>query len=124
MGVARFQFYLSIPSWLLLATLPNGGPDPAGTSQSAGVVRDLDRQQAPTTQIILTFSAKQEPVINGQLVPWQQLDQQVRAIYDLRPRKVLIVKADSTKDRDALARVLRIAKRRGVTVEIQARTAG
>ena len=48
----------------------------------------------------------------------------MRAIYDMRPRKVLIVKADSTKDRGAITRVLRIAKRRGVTVEVQAPTAG
>jgi hypothetical protein len=68
MGVARIQFYLSIPSWLLLATLPSGGPYPAGTAQSAGVFQDLGRQHAPTTQIILTLSAKQEPVINGQPV--------------------------------------------------------
>src|SRR5262245_63792339 len=75
-------------------------------------------QQEPSTRIVLTFSARKEPVINGQPIPWNRLDREIRAIYDLRPRKLLYVQADSSSTQKLLDRVIQAAKKRGVSVEV------
>jgi hypothetical protein len=86
-------------------------------SQTQGT--DL-QSQALTTRIVLTFSPQTEPVINGQLIPWKDLDKQLQAIYDRRPQKLLFVKAQPALDPKVLARVTQIAKKRGVTIQLLA----
>ena len=104
-------FLAIMPSLVLLV--------PGGTFPMAvRVPHDALLQQEVSTRIILTFSAKNEPVINGQLIPWNRLDQQIRAIYDLRPRKLLFVQPASSTATKVLDRVIQAAKKRGVSVEV------
>ena len=124
MGVARIPSYQFLTSWLLLPTALQAESNSPGFVPAHAVVRGPEHQQTPSTQIVLTFSASHDPIVNGQSVPWKQLDQQLRAIYTLRPRKLLVVQADSTKDGQPISRVIQIAKRRGVSVELHVPKAG
>jgi biopolymer transport protein ExbD len=74
------------------------------------------QSQAPSNRIVLTLTEAQLPSINGQVVRWDRLDAQFRAIYTGRPQRVLYLRAHPSNDYRTVTRVVDLAKRRGITV--------
>ena len=87
-------------------------------SLSGSVLRGQTKPQAepPSTRIILTLTDAQIPTINGQIVPWKELEGQLDAIYTHRPQRVLYVRTHPKNGYKALTRVVDLARRRGITV--------
>lgn len=72
--------------------------------------------QNQRTNIVLRLSPSGLPSINDQQVAWERLPDEVKAIFEHRPDKVLLVqRLRSTRDED-LRKVLTIAKKYGVRV--------
>jgi biopolymer transport protein ExbD len=73
-------------------------------------------RHVPTNRIVLTLTSSREPSINGQLLRWNRLDAEFRAMYTRRPERVLYIRAHPSNDYQTVARVVELAKRRGLTV--------
>ncbi len=87
--------------------------------QGSQTIRQPAQGQEPTTRIVLTLTELRQPSINGQLVRWDRLDGEFRAIYERRPVRLLFVRAHPNNDYQAVDRVVSLAKRRGITVQFQ-----
>jgi biopolymer transport protein ExbD len=103
--------FLKKPLALLALALAAQGFGSVALGQAAPQV------QAPSTRIILTLTEDRVPSINGQVVPWKELDPQLRAIYTGRPQRTLYIRAHPNNDYKAIKRVVDLAKRRGITVQ-------
>ena len=107
-------------TWLALATLAFAAP----VFSSHGLAYSQAPPQAPSTRIILTLTEAQVPSINGQVVQWDRLEAEFRAIFTRRPQRVLYVRAHPRNDYRTIARVVDLAKRRGITVNFLQYVAG
>ncbi|HEX9893944.1 MAG TPA: biopolymer transporter ExbD [Gemmatimonadales bacterium] len=71
---------------------------------------------APSTQIVLELTADGGYAINSQVVPRDQLDTQIHAIYDNRPAKLLFLKSAPDRIYQEVIEAMDIARGAGVQV--------
>lgn len=87
-------------------TIPIQVPPPQNTAAASG----------PSNQIVLELKDDGTYAINGQLVPTDQLDAQIHAIYDARPVKLLFVKPGLNRIYADVITAMDIARGAGVQV--------
>lgn len=71
---------------------------------------------APSTQIVLQIAEDGSYAINGQPVPKDQLDTQIRAIFDPRPAKLLFIKAAGNRVYQEIVEAMDVARGAGIQV--------
>jgi biopolymer transport protein TolR len=77
-------------------------------------VPEIIQPRTVVLQIMPDSGNKPVLSINGQPVNWQELDKQLRTIFDKRREKVMFVKADETLDWEPIANAIGIAHIAGV----------
>ena len=87
-------------------TIPIQVPPPQTAAASTG----------PSNQIVLEIRDDGTYAVNGQLVPKDQLDAQIHAIYDARPVKLLFVKPGLNRIYQDVIEAMDIARGAGVQV--------
>lgn len=87
-------------------TIPIQVPPPQTAAASTG----------PSNQIVLEIRDDGTYAVNGQLVPKEQLDAQIHAIYDARPVKLLFVKPGLNRIYQDVIEAMDIARGAGVQV--------
>ena len=70
----------------------------------------------PVPAIVLELRADGSYAINSQPIPIEQLDTQLHAIYDERPRKVLFLKVADNRLYDEVVTAMDMAREAGVQV--------
>lgn len=71
---------------------------------------------APSQQIVLELLADGTYAINAQPVPYDQLDTQIHAIYDMRPVKLMFIKAAPSRIYQDVIEAMDVARGAGVQV--------
>ncbi|HVX90021.1 MAG TPA: biopolymer transporter ExbD [Gemmatimonadales bacterium] len=87
-------------------TIPIQVPPPQNTAAASG----------PSNQIVLELRDDGTYAINGQVVPVDQLDTQIHAIYDARPVKLLFVKPGLNRIYQDVISAMDVARGAGVQV--------
>src|SRR5574338_95401 len=87
-------------------TIPIQVPPPQNTAAASG----------PSNQIVLELRDDGSYAINGQVVPVDQLDTQIHAIYDARPVKLLFVKPGLNRIYQDVISAMDVARGAGVQV--------
>lgn len=101
---------------VLLVLLAAASPLSLALAQSPRSVIPADQQQGPTDQIVLTLTSSGQLSINGQIIRWEQLDGEFRAIYASRRDRLLFLRSHPSNDYLAIMRAVNVAKRQGITV--------
>ena len=71
---------------------------------------------ASPTRIVLQLPDTGGVTINHQPISWQRLAAELRAIYAMRPVKVLLVEAGPQRTREELEHVRQLAEKQGIRV--------
>ena len=87
-------------------TIPIQVPPPQNVASASG----------PSNQIVLELRDDGTYAINGQLVPNDQLDTQIHAIFDARPVKLLFVKPGLNRIYQDVIEAMDVARGAGVQV--------
>ena len=83
-------------------------------SQRRRTCPEIIQPRTVVLQIVPDSGNKTVLSINGQPVNWQELDKQLRTIFDQRREKVMFVKADETLEWEPIANAIGIAHIAGV----------
>ena len=79
-------------------------------------VEDTQQNSQPTAQIVLSLHADGSMDINTQQVTRQELSARLHAIYDVRPDKLIFIKADDTRKYQEVIDLIDVARGAGVKV--------
>jgi biopolymer transport protein ExbD len=79
-------------------------------------VEDTQQNSKPTPQIVLSIHADGSMDINTQPVTRPELAARLRAIYDVRPDKLIFIKADNTRKYQEVIDLIDVARGAGVKV--------
>lgn len=79
-------------------------------------VEDTRENSKPTPQIVLSIHADGSMDINTQPVTRSELAVRLRAIYDVRPDKLIFIKADDTRKYQEVIELIDVARGAGVKV--------
>jgi biopolymer transport protein ExbD len=79
-------------------------------------VEDTQQNSKPTPQIVLSVHADGSMDINTQPVTRPELSARLRAIYDVRPDKLIFIKADNTRKYRDVIELIDVARGAGVKV--------
>ena len=79
-------------------------------------VEDTQQNSKPTPQIVLSLHADGSMDINTQPVTRPELNARLRQIYDVRPDKLIFIKADNTRKYQEVIELIDVARGAGVKV--------
>jgi biopolymer transport protein ExbD len=79
-------------------------------------VEDTQQNSKPTPQIVLSLHADGSMDINTQPVTRPELNARLRAIYDVRPDKLIFIKADNQRKYQEVIELIDVARGAGVKV--------
>jgi len=79
-------------------------------------VEDTQQNSKPTPQIVLSIHADGSMDINTQPVTRPELNARLRAIYDVRPDKLIFIKADNQRKYQEVIELIDVARGAGVKV--------